>query len=135
MELEPQPISTRSYHDARLKQIAFEDDGVSLTLQDAVGKPVQILLARVVLFFITDLLADNLIERVDCREITAGNLDSVLEMFERTGSEYLTRDSLDRIRKAKDLLGLKFLSLHPTYGAYLIALCDDVVEGTPKSVT
>lgn len=128
MELPPRPISSRSYHDAHLTSVTWAGESVLLMLKDITGQSARIALSGIHLFFLTEVLAQNVIERVDCHEVTLGNIDSILNVFRRTRSEYLSNDALERTRRAGGLVGAKFLSVHPTYGALLIALCDHVVE-------
>lgn len=128
MELAPNPISRRDYHDARLVGILPDAQRVVLILRDAAGLRVEIDMSGVRWFVATDVMVGNIIERIDLHTITPANTEAVLEALGGTKSEYFSTSSIAKIRDAGGLLGMKLLSVHPTYGSYVLGICEQVEE-------
>jgi hypothetical protein len=128
MELPPNALSSRDYHDATLVGILPERGSVSLHLRTVAQERMEVRMTGVRWLLATDVLAGNIVERIDAHEITNENVNVVLALFEELKSEYFSPKAISSIRAAGGLVGLRLISVHPSYGAYILVVCERVEE-------
>ena len=123
-QLPPKNISKLSYHDYHLESIRLNDDEVKIDVRHPEnGSKSKIVLSRVEILIVNKLMLGNIIESIDCHNIDEEIKSTLIDQISDLSCDYVGKDKIDAMDRSAGLIGKKYVTINPTYGAELYAIC------------
>ena len=127
-KLRPNPISSNEYHDYKLASLCFKNKKVNIDLESTSGDLCRVGLIDVAFFVATDVMEGNTVDYIMSHRIDDENISNIFDEISCVESDYVRAAVETKRAGVGSWLGLTFLGVRSSYGAYINAIVGEIVE-------